>query len=186
MQCNYLLSFRFIETSFLFKVDWENRRNGVQNPYNNMFVSLDGTDFRIFEQTPFNKKWFSHKFKGPGLRYEIGISIHSGDIVWASGGVPCGLYPDIKLAKELYVHFAENEVTLADKGYRDQNYFKNPENPFEKRILARHETLNGKLKNFAILSDRYRHPLKKHPIVFHACVNIVQVLINEGENLFNL
>jgi hypothetical protein len=151
-----------------------------------MFVSLDGTDFKIYEQKPFDKKWFSHKFKGPGLRYEIGISIQSGDIVWASGGVPCGEYPDIKLAKELYVKFAQNEITLADKGYRDRKFFKIPENAFEKRVLARHETLNGKIRTFAILSDRFRHQLNKHPIVFHACVNIVQVLINDGEKLFKL
>jgi hypothetical protein len=164
---------------------WENRKKGVNNN-TNMFVSLDGTDFEIYEKTPFDRKWFSHKFKGPGLRYEIGLSIYSGDIVWASGGVPCGQYPDLKLAKDSYVKFAENEITLADKGYKDQQYFKNPENAFEKRILARHETVNGRLKNFAIMSDRFRHPVDKHPIVFHACVNIVQVLIDHGEKLFEL
>lgn len=104
----------------------------------------------------------------------------------ASGGVPCGEWPDIKLAKDLYVNFVGNEITLADKGYKDRQYFKNPENIFEKRVLARHETLNGKLKNFYILKNRFRHPLQKHPIVFHACVNVVQVLINEGEKLFTI
>ena len=34
--------------------------------------SLDGTDFEIFEPEPFVS--FSHKFKGPGLRYEIDLS----------------------------------------------------------------------------------------------------------------
>lgn len=151
-----------------------------------MYVSLDGTDFRIREPFPFDRKWYSHKFKAAGIRYEIGISIESGDVVWASGGFPCGEWPDVKIAKELYVYYAENEITLADKGYRDRRYFKLPENITEKRILARHETLNGRLKNFQILNSRYRHSLKNHPRVFHACVNIVQLCISNGEPLFKI
>ena len=30
------------------------------------FISLDGTDFNIQEPSPFDPKWFSHKFEGPG------------------------------------------------------------------------------------------------------------------------
>lgn len=89
-----------------------------------MHVSLDGTDFRIREPQPFGKKWFCHKSKGPGIRYDIGISIVEGDIV----------------SKEVYIHFAKKEITLADKGYNQKNYFKHPTNAAEKRILARHET----------------------------------------------
>lgn len=44
------------------QVKWENRlKNSVSK---NMNVTLDGTDFTISEPKPFNKKWFSHKFKG--------------------------------------------------------------------------------------------------------------------------
>lgn len=151
-----------------------------------MHVSLDGTHFLIREPQPFNKKWFSHKFKKAGLAYEIGISIVEADIVWASGGFPAGEWSDLKMAKDLYVKFAPKEKTLADKGYRLKPFFKQPSNAFEKRILARHETLNGRLKEFAILSNRFRHPLKKHPMVFHAVINVVQVSITNGEKLFDL
>lgn len=151
-----------------------------------MHVSLDGTDFRINEPTPFDKKWYSHKFKAAGVRYEIAISIVMGDIVWASGGFPCGEWPDLKIAKDLYLQYASDEVTLADKGYRFQPYFKQPSNAMEKRILARHETLNGRVKEFAILSNRFRNSLKKHPMVFHAVTNVIQVSISDGERLFDL
>lgn len=151
-----------------------------------MFVSLDGTDFRIREPIPFDRKWYSHKFHGAGVRYEIGISIGSGDVVWASGGFPCGEWPDIKIAKELFIHYVEKEITLADKGYKDKKLFKTPTNRYEKTLLARHETFNGRLKGFQILNQRFRHPLKKHPLVFHACVNILQLAIQNGEQLFEI
>lgn len=166
------------------QVKWENRLKSSEHL--KMRVSLDGTDCKIREPQPFNKKWYSHKFKAPGIRYEIGISIIEGDIVWASGGLPCGEWTDLKIALDLYVHVAKNEMTLADKGYRQKKYFKQPTNAMEKRILARHETLNGRLKEFGILDQKFRHPLHKHPLVFHAVVNVVQASIMMGEKLFDL
>lgn len=165
------------------KVKCENR---LKNSNGNMHVTLDGTGCRIREPMPFSKKWYSHKFKSAGVRYEIGISIVEAEVVWASGGVPCGERPDIKLAKELYLHFAKNGVTLADKGYKLAGKFKQPSNSREKRLLAWHETLNGRLKQFSILSERFRHPLNKHPLVFHAVLNIVQISIMKGEKLFDM
>jgi len=68
-----------------------------------MFVSIDGTDFRIMEQKEFDRKWYSHKFQGPGLRYEIGLCIRTGFIVWVYGGRPCGQCSDLKLARDAFV-----------------------------------------------------------------------------------
>ena len=52
------------------------------------FVSHHGTDFEmIYEPSRFDRKWFSHKFHGPGLRYEVGLSIFTGEV---NGGVSCG------------------------------------------------------------------------------------------------
>lgn len=117
----------------------------------------DGTDLKIREPQPFNKKWYSHKFKGPGVRYEIGLSIRNGDIVWTSGsgGFPCGDWADIKIARELYVHYAKNEKTLENRGYIQFNRFKQPANRIEKKV-------------------------------FHACVNLVQVSIRNGENFLSV
>lgn len=128
-----------------------------------MFVSLDGTDFQILEPTPFNKKWYSHKFNGPALRYEIGLCIQSGDIVWANGGVPAGDFSYLKLARLAYVDAVdEDEMTLADKGYKDLNFFVTPifsdaMNLRQKMIMARHETVNMRLKIFGVLRNKFRH-----------------------------
>ena len=68
----------------------------------NFFSSMDGTDCPIREPFPFDRKWMSHKFKAAALRYDISLSIKSGDIVHAAGGVPAGECPDIELAGMQY------------------------------------------------------------------------------------
>lgn len=151
---------------------------------------MDGTDCRIFEPTPFSPCWYSHKFKGPGLRYEVGLNIRTGDIIWAHGGYPCGAWNDLKIARNVFVYFLDDgELVLADKGYRGSRYFITPNEDNgirHKQIMARHETVNKKLKQFKILSEKYRHSLERHPMCFHAIVNITQISINYGEKLYSL
>lgn len=147
-------------------------------------------DFKIDEPKPFNHLYYSHKFKGPGLRYELGLNIRTGNIVWAHGGYPCGEYPDLKLARDLYLRNVRNgEKTLADKGYKDKMFFILPskENKhFHKRIMARHETVNKRLRQFEILKKTFRNNLSKHPKVFHAVVNVSQLSLENGEPLYSV
>ena len=76
------------------------------------------------EPSEFDPKWWSHKFNGPGLRYEIAICIRTGDIVWAHGGVPCGEWPDLRLARNAFIdRLLPGEKAIADGGYRDHHYF---------------------------------------------------------------
>lgn len=87
---------------FTSHIIWENRYDeSVQGQ--SCFVSIDGVDFEILEPFPFDKLWFSHKFHGPGLRYEVGLNIRTGHIVWAFGGYPCGEYSDLTLSREAFV-----------------------------------------------------------------------------------
>ncbi|KAG9404512.1 hypothetical protein AC1031_004720 [Aphanomyces cochlioides] len=172
-------------------IHWGNRFVNA-SPGATMFVSLDGTDFRILEPTPFDAKWFSHKFKGAGLRYEIGLCIHTGHIVWAHGGLPCGEWPDLRLARDAYIYAVNRgEKTLADRGYADPSYFVYPsderrDNARQKQIMARHETCNRRLKQFRILGGIFRHRLTLHPTCFHAVVNLTQIMIENGEPLYSV
>jgi hypothetical protein len=85
-------------------------------------VTADGTDFPILEQFPFDVKWFSHKFNGPGVRYEVAISIQMGDIVWVHGPFPCGKWPDLQVARDALIYALDaGEMYLADGGYYDGN-----------------------------------------------------------------
>ena len=114
---------------------------------------MDATDCPIREPSPFDAKWFSHKLKGSGLKYEVGVNIKNGKIVWVAGGVPCGEFSDLKLARSRIVHLLEhNERIVADDTYKDPRYFIYPSGypadsaEIQKKIMSRHETLNSRLK----------------------------------------
>lgn len=157
-----------------------------------MYVSLDATDCPIHEQSPFDRKWYSHKINGPGLRYEIGLNIRQKEMVWTYGGRPCGECPDLVLAREVYTSMVdEGEKTIADRGYRDDQFFINPyNNPQsvvqQKQIMARHETVNKRLKQFSVLDIPFRHDVYLHPRCFHAVANITQLMLTNGEPLYSV
>jgi DDE superfamily endonuclease len=113
-------------------------------------ISIDGTDCPIEEPQPFNKKYYSHKFNGAGVKYELGLCIVTGWIVWYNGPFPCG-NTDLQIARlRVCTHLEKEERILADGGYRDDGqYFDTPTGLHNKgqcmRSLcrARHETVNG-------------------------------------------
>lgn len=56
----------------------------------NVYCSVDGTDFPINESHPFSPKWFSYKFNGPGVRYEIGVCMRKGITFWCNESLAHG------------------------------------------------------------------------------------------------
>ena len=103
-------------------------------------TSVDGVDFEIQKPGPYTKvysdRWFSHKFKGPGLRYEIMIAIQTGDIVSLYGPFPCGLWPDSEILKLKTPELDAFERVEADKGYSclDPILTKTPDTPYPNEI----------------------------------------------------
>lgn len=118
----------------------------------------------------------------------MAISIQEGDIVWINGPFPCGEWPDLRIARESLIHaLDQGEFYLADSGYFDGNNWSvtpNGLNNMEQRqqslVRARHETLNRRFKQFRALSQRFRHDLKRHRVVFYAIANITQVMNKMG------
>ena len=54
-------------------------------------MSVDGIDIGIREPgTVLDPKRYSHKFKGPAVRYKIAVAIATGEIVWIHGSFPDG------------------------------------------------------------------------------------------------
>jgi DDE superfamily endonuclease len=157
-------------------------------------LSIDGTDCPIREPGDFSGRWFSHKFKGAGLRYEIGICIQTGWIVWKNGPYPCGAYPDITIARDwLYKVLGVGEMYVADRGYRDGDErallpmgYSSPLETMMSEARARHETVNNRIKNFKILSEKFRNDLAKHWVCFHSIVTMLQLEIETTRPLYQV
>jgi hypothetical protein len=87
------------------------------------------------------------------------------------------------------------EKVKADKGYHSHmDKMKCPANnanPAKKqatkgRVMARHEMLNRRLKNWKILSQVFPCPISLHGDVFQECAVVVQLTIKNGEPLFEV
>lgn len=156
-------------------------------------VTIDGTDFRIQNVKPFWRGWYSHKFHGPGIRYEVAICIQTGDIVWINGPFACGVFPDITIFRSGLIHeLRRGEKVEADDGYRGEGDFistpddyENEEQHHEKDLArARHETGNGRFAVWNCLKYVFRHDVRKHSEIFRAVATITQLSIENGEPLF--
>jgi len=162
-------------------------------------MTVDGTDFCIPQKGAATKRnaFGSHKYAGKSaLRYKLGVDILAGNLVWIQGPYPAGKYTDIKIFNKILWNFLEpGERVEADEGYRGHpDKIKcpgNDANPVENRAMqgrvrARHETLNGWLKNWGILSQVFCHHITRHGDVFRACAVVTQLTIENGEPLFEV
>lgn len=148
-------------------------------------VSVDGVDFRIFEPTPFSPSWFSFKHNGPGIRYEVSLSIRTGKITSINGPYPCGSYPDLKIFRNgIKNYLDESEMVIADKGYPDPKVYHDSE--LERFVRSRHEHINKRLRHFGVLRYKFVHSLDMHSVCFRAVANLTQLNIVSGEPLYNI
>lgn len=60
-------------------MDWEFLK--AKNNYFGCLVSVDGIDCHIQDLSPFSAIWYSYKFKGSELGYEVGLTVEDGVIV---------------------------------------------------------------------------------------------------------
>ena len=153
-------------------------------------MSVDGVDFKIWEPEPrwqYKPDYCSHKHKSGGLRYEIALCIRTGECVWINGPERAG-ETDANIFKlDLMEELEPGEQCEGDGHYQSNvaRYFPKREDPaaidMANAVRGRHETFNGKLKNFAVMANTFRHGFTKHSAVFRACVVITQVRIERGE-----
>jgi hypothetical protein len=173
----------------------------ANDPTRTCLASVDGIDCGIEEppktddsKLPFDKKWYSHKLNGAGVRYEVAVCIKTGDIVWINGPYACGTYPDILIFQDRLVNMLDkNEKVEADRGYVGDSKIRTPDdwvNKSERRAkavaLARHETVNGRLKNFAVLKQVFRHELKEHKYFFALAATVTQLMFEYHGNTFDV
>lgn len=157
-------------------------------------LTVDGPDFPIYEPTQFSPAWYTKKFNGPGLRYEVAVAINTGDIAWIHGPFPCGRYPDskiFKIGRKNRLHSTER--VWGDKGYRGDIKCISPfdaiSDAHRKEMgvaRGRHETINGRLADWDCLSQVWRHSRFKHQYAFNSIAVITQLEHANGFSSFQV
>ena len=154
-------------------------------------TSIDCVDCRSEETYPFDPDNFSYKVNGPGIRYEIDLCIQSGDIIWVNGPFRPGEMNDDGVAKTkgFWSALAPGEMFLVDSIYSGAKAITpngriNRDQSMKSTARARHETVNSKLKQFAILRVEFRHGFHRHGQVFHSIAAICQIEMEVESPLF--
>ncbi len=92
---------------------------------------------------------------------------------------------------DLINHLEVGERLIADRGYDDWGLLFVTQNSHAhlseqiSLILARHETVNGRLKKFNVLKLKYRHSIESHFACFYVIATVVQLNL-QFEPLFHL
>lgn len=196
--------------------NWEDPDNEEETIF---AITVDGKHCPIQEPTvesfEESRKYFSHKYNGPGLDYEIAISTFSQQCVWVSGPYKAGC-PDITVFRDgLKQRLQESRDAsgvqyrgIADRGYRgEREYLSVPTSQdteevrdFKGRALSRHENFNGRIATYAIVehtfrskgltgapgTDERRGLVEKHGQCFFAVTVIVQLQLDNGSPLFEV
>ena len=147
-----------LQTQIIFK-----SRLDAHDMLNDCTMTVDSMDFRIPQKgvTTKGNAFTSNKYtRKSTLRYKLGVDILVGNLVWIQGSYPAGKYTIFN--KVLRKFLKPGERIEADEGNRGHpckiKCPGNDMNPAENqamqgRVRARHETLNGRLKNWGILSQ---------------------------------
>lgn len=193
---------RRLEALLPSKICWINT---LDDPNGAVFcISVDGTDCKTWERRnhptlPYDPATYSQKFRHGGLKYEIGVAIFEDKIVWVSDVSDAGRN-DITIFREdgLLQRIPPGKMAVADRGYEtsiaaemDKIAYKRDDDPialkqFKARVMTRHETVNGRIKNFAVTAGTFRHGKDKHQSAFKAVCVLVQYQIDHGAYLFSV
>jgi transposase len=159
------------------------------------FLSVDGADCPIMEPWPIEKKWYSEKLNGPGVKYEVGVCIKTGEIVWFKGPFVASKNDATIFIEDLAHRLYKNEGVDVDGGYKGHDALKNKmvsisraQRKQKSAVRARHETINSRLKQFNVLNFPFRHHklgsddmMFKHGILFGAIVVVTHLKMKSGE-----
>jgi hypothetical protein len=163
--------------------------------------SVDGTDFKAFEKKHptlnQDKKDCSKKFNHGAMKYEIAMSVFEPRCVWIYGPHR-GAKHDLTIFREqLKGKIKPWKKVIADSGYvssQPDEIMLCPPNTMDSKELAkfksrarlRHETFNGRLKDYLILSQTYRHSRDHHRSVVYAVAATIQYEMNNGAPIFDV
>ena len=128
------------------------------------------------------------------MRYEIGVCIKTGHLVWFHGPFPCGRFADLTIYNLKLKHcLLPGERVIADQGYKGEHTVvtklqaKNEDHKKSMAICrARHETINRRFKQFQCLQQIWRHARIKHEHAFMAIITMTQIELENGHPAFQV
>ena len=155
---------------------------------------MDGTDKPIQETMPFDSELYSYKINGAGLRYEIGININTGMIVWINGPFKPGPNPDLVIARQgLIFALGVGEWYVGDAGYYDgwqfclaKKFGPAPIQQMTSDVCARHETVNARYNICRVCTSKFRHGIERHRSMMDSVTNLVQLTLMSGNPLYSV
>ena len=160
---------------------------------------IDGTDLPVWRppipdeikgdpeaEFYYLQNWFSFKLRTYAIKYEIGVHVLTGKIVWIYGPKR-GAVHDGRLTRErLLKVLPKGERALADRGYSGVpgclTPMKGRRNATDKRlddIRRKVERVIGRIKFFNILYREYRGNLDLHPAIFDVVCRIVNINLKD-------
>jgi hypothetical protein len=159
-------------------LDWSDRLSSLQITWNHaaandrstspFISSINRTHCPLQEpRQALSSGWYSHKTSGAALTYQIVLSIRESKLLSVVGPYQASV-PDITVFKcpnGVYDLISNYNRLIGYKGCKvsdDKISIPNPNDSkevtdFKKRVRARHETLNSRLKIFNVLTTLFRH-----------------------------
>ena len=160
-------------------------------------MSIDGVDCMVNEPWPFDTKWYSQKFNGPGVKYEVGVCIATGNICWINGPFVASREDSSIFADTLADLLASDEGVEVDAGYKGHPKLKAPtvatssvHRKQKSQVRGRHENVNSRLKIFNVLVVPFRHlntrkgrtMMQEHGVCFDAVAVVTQLKFDAGDS----
>jgi hypothetical protein len=144
--------------------------------------------------------WYSQKFNGPGIKYEVLVCIKTGFIVWINGPFPASFNDSTIFIREgLAAALADDEGVECDGGYKGHPKLKSKsvnksrlERQQKSAVRSRHEIVNSRLKIYNVLNIPFHHLkprdqfLMKHGWCFHAIAVVTQLKFEANETIYDV
>jgi len=165
-------------------------------------ASVDGVQCRFHEMKHLHLSkdpgLFAHKFNGPGLGYELALSLFEDKLVWLKGPYRPGEFNDRSMFEsELRGKIPAGKKVVADGGYRKKggdpkvsttNAHDSRElRKFKARAKSRQENFHSRIKRFeAVNCGVFNHGIDEHQICFEAICVICQYEMDLGFPMFTV
>ena len=153
----------------------------------------DGVDFSTIDYRDpitgqFDPRNWSYKINGPALRYLIATSLYTDSICYVSHAYQPGPNTDHVISQKPgeigeMLRLSE-ELAMADRNFTVGEFIRpDGTNTPEQRLLrvaqARHEKVNGMMKEWGILCQRFRNDKHLHEKVVNAIATITNIQMSQ-------